>query len=107
MKYNFGEPTLANLGESKVTSRAVDITFGLFSPFKSKLEQYECYDIKFYRDNIRFISVLQSRHGGAGTKIPIYFNGAVNYASELPLPKTAEEEKYKRIINQVRQNIMK
>lgn len=102
IKFNQGEPTIANLGDSKLTSRAVDITFGLYSPFINKVPDYEGYDIKFYQDNIRFLTVLQSRHGGQGTKAPLYFNGAVNFFSELPKPDTPEEKKAKKHVELVR-----
>ena len=107
IKFNQGEPTIANLGDSKLTSRAVDITFGLYSPFINKIPDYEGYNIKFYKDNIRFLSVLQSRHGGTGTKTPLYFNGAVNYFSELPKAGTPEETKLVKHITQIRKNELK
>jgi len=45
---------------------------------------------------------LQSRSGGTGVKVPLYFHGGVNFYSELPKPDTPEEEKQKRIITQIR-----
>lgn len=107
LKHNQGEPTIANLGDSKLTSRAIDISFGLYSPYINKVLDYENYSTKFYMDNIRFLSVLLSRHGGLGTKVPLYFNGAVNFYSELPRPKSPEEEKRKKLIIQVRKNEIK
>lgn len=104
IKFNQGEPTIANLGDSKLTSRDIDISFGLYSPFENKVKEYEGYDITFYRDNIRFVNVLTSRHGGAGVKVPLYFNGATNFFSELPKPGTPEEAKKKLIITQIRNN---
>ena len=102
IKFNQGEPTIANLGDSKLTSRDVNISFGLYSPFANKIPEYEKYDIRFYKDNIRFLTVLQSRSGGTGVKVPLYFHGGVNFYSELPKPDTPEEEKQKRIITQIR-----
>ena len=104
LKFNKGEPTIANLGDSKLTSRDVDIAFGLYSPEINKIPEYEGYDIKYYKDNIRFLSVLISRHGGAGIKVPLYFHGGVNYFTELPKPGTPEETKNKTIIDQIRKN---
>lgn len=107
IKFNQGEPTIAGLGDSKLTSRAVDITFGLYSPFENKIQEYEGYNTKFYLDNIRFITVLQSRHGGAGTKACLYFNGAINFFSELPKAGTPEETKLMQQIIQIRKNELK
>lgn len=107
IKFNQGEPTIAGLGDSKLTSRAVDISFGIYSPFQNKIEEYESFDTKFYMDNIRFVSVLLSRHGGLGTKSPLYFNGAVNFYSELPRPGTPQEIARRKNIIQVRKNEIK
>ena len=107
IKFNQGEPTIANLGDSKLTSRAVDISFGLYSPFINKIPDYEGRDIKFYKDNIRFLTVLQSRHGGTGTKAALYFNGAINFFQELPKAGTPEEEKLKRTIKYIRDHEIK
>lgn len=104
IKFNQGEPTVAGLGDNKLTSRDVDITFGLYSPYQNTIPKYEDYDITFYKDNIRFLTVLQSRHGGSGTKVPLYFNGAVNFFSELPKVSTPEEIKTQNNIRQIRKN---
>lgn len=107
IKFNKGEPTIANLGDSKLTSRDIDISFGLYSPYINKIPEYEEYDVKFYKDNIRFLTVLASRHGGAGVKIPLYFNGAVNFFNELPIANSIEEEKRRLTIKQLRINEQK
>ncbi len=107
IKFNQGEPTIANLGDSKLTSRAVDITFGLYSPYINKVVDYEGYNTKFYMDNIRFLTVLQSRHGGQGVKAPLYFNGAVNFFSELPKAGSPEEAKLATQIRAIRSNEFK
>lgn len=107
IKFNQGEPTIANLGDSKLTSRAIDISFGLYSPFINKIPEYEGFDTRFYMDNIRFLSVLLSRHGGLGTKVPLYFNGAVNFFNELPKVQSPEETKRKKNITQIRKNEIK
>ena len=107
IKFNQGEPTIAGLGDSKLTSRAIDISFGIYSPFYNKIPEYEEYDIKYYKDNIRFVSVLLSRHGGLGTKAALYFNGAVNFLSELPIRNTPAEAKMHNKIAQLRKNEIK
>jgi hypothetical protein len=107
IRFNQGEPTIANLGDSKLTSRAVDISFGLYSPYINKVAEYEGYDIKFYKDNIRFLTVLQSRHGGAGVKTPLYFNGAINFFSELPKSGTPDEVKVHNNVTHIRNKEIK
>lgn len=104
IKFNKGEPTVSGLGDNKLTSRDVDITFGLYSPFQNEIPEYKGYNVKYYRDNIRFLSVLQSRHGGTGVKSPLFFHGAVNYFSELPKASTPEEAKTQKNIAQIRIN---
>ncbi len=71
------------------------------------VEVYEDFDTKFYLDNIRFVSVLLSRHGGLGTKVPLYFNGAVNFYSELARAGSPEEIKKRRNVIQIRKNEIK
>lgn len=48
------------------------------------------YDVQIFRDNIRFLEIIGGRDGGAGTICPLYFDGAVNYFKELPLPENKE-----------------
>ena len=84
-------PTLDGLGENKTTQRDADVILGLFSPFRHHIPEYEGYDVKFYKDNIRFLEILGGREGGAGIICPLYFNGAVNYFKELPLTRNIEE----------------
>ena len=86
MKAGRLRPTLDGLGENKTTQQDANVILGLFSPFRYHIPEYEGYDIKFFKDNIRFLEILGGREGGAGTICPLYFNGAVNYFKELPLP---------------------
>jgi len=84
MKANRLRPTLDGLGENKTTQQDANVILGLFSPFRHHIPEYEGYNIKFFKDNIRFLEILGGREGGAGTICPLYFNGAVNYFKELP-----------------------
>lgn len=79
-------PTLDGLGDNKTTQQDANLILGLFSPFRHQIADYEGYDIKFYKDNIRFLEILGGREGGAGVICPLYFNGAVNYFREMPDP---------------------
>ena len=61
------------------------MVLGLYSPFKFGKDFYEGYDIKKFRNNIRFMEVLEDRDYGANNQIcPLYFDGAASYFSELP-----------------------
>lgn len=61
-----------------------NVALGIFSPFKYELKEYFGYDISKLRDNCRFLEVLINRGGSPGGIIALYFDGAVNYFSELP-----------------------
>ena len=83
------EPSIANLGDSKYISRDANIVLGLFSPYKFKIDKYpihDGYDIKKFRDNIRFLFVLTNRDGEMGGMLPLYFDGATCTFAELPKP---------------------
>lgn len=89
MKHNRLKPTLDGLGDCKLTQRDANVILGLFSPFRHEIKTYQGYDITFFRDNIRFLEILGGREGGGGTVCPLFFDGAVNYFKELPLPNDA------------------
>lgn len=80
------KPSPANLADNKLTIRDCNIALGIFSPFKNELAEYYGYDIKYFKDNIRFLEIMIARDGGGGTVCPLYFDGAVNYFKELPKP---------------------
>lgn len=97
-KLNKLKPSLDGLGDNKLTGRDANVILGIFSPFRHEIPEYMGYNIKFFRDNIRFVEIIGGREGGAGTTTPLYFDGAVNYFKELPLPEEKEKliefEKY-------------
>jgi len=84
------KPSAANLSENKTTIRDCNMAISIFSPFKHEIPDYYGYDITKLQDNSRFIEIMASRDGGANSVFPLYFDGAVNYFSELPLPKDKE-----------------
>lgn len=92
-KENKLRPTIANLSDTKYTSRDANVVLGLFSPFKHELGEYLKYDISILRDNVRFLEVLVNRGGSPGGIVALYFDGAVNFFRELPLPETMELHK--------------
>ena len=91
LKANRLKPTLDGLGDCKLTQRDADVIFGLFSPFRHEIPVYLDYDVKKFQDNIRFLEIIGGREGGGGTICPLYFDGAVNYFRELPLPEQQEQ----------------
>ena len=90
-KLNKFKPSIANNGDSKYTARDSNIVLGLFSPFKFGLVEYEGYDIRKFKDNIRFLEVLISRDGELGGVCPLLFDGAVSAFKELPRPNEVNE----------------
>lgn len=90
-KANKLKPSLDGLADNKLTARDANLILGLFSPFRHEISDYLGYDITFFKDNIRFLEVLGGREGGGGTICPLYFDGAVNYFKELPLPNNKDE----------------
>lgn len=89
-KLNKLKPTLDGLGDCKATAQDADLIMGLYTPFRYNIREYEGYDITKFRDHIRFLEVLGGREGGGGDICPLYFDGAVNFFRELPLPNEKE-----------------
>ena len=85
-KSNKLKPSLDGLGDCKLTQRDANVILGLFSPFRHEIPTYLNYDVRFFRDKIRFLEIIGGREGGGGTMCPLYFDGAVNYFKELPKP---------------------
>lgn len=85
-KANKLKPSLDGLGDNKTTQRDANVILGLFSPFRHEIPEYLGYDVRKFRDRIRFLEIIGGREGGAGTVTPLYFDGAVNFFAELPDP---------------------
>ena len=86
-KLNKMMPSSDGLADCKTTTRDANLVLGLYSPFKYGLKEYEKYDITKFKNNIRFLQVIEDRDNGAGGQIcPLFFDGAVSVFSELPLP---------------------
>ena len=69
-----------------------NLVLGLFSPFKYGLTEYEKYDITRFKNNIRFLLVIEDRDNGAGGQVcPLLFDGEVSSFCELPLPDNKRE----------------
>jgi len=102
-KANRLKPSLDGLADNKLTGRDANVILGLFSPFRHEITDYLGYDITYFKDNIRFLEILGGREGGGGTICPLYFDGATNYFTELPLPNNREQIiKVKEFIDTIR-----
>lgn len=98
-KLNKLKPTIDGLGDCKATAQDVDLILGLYTPYRYGIREYEGYDITRFKDHIRFLEVMGGREGGGGDICPLYFDGAVNFFRELPLP--SEKSLLEIIYNQV------
>ena len=64
------------LADCKTTTRDANLVLGLYSPFKYGLQEHEKYDITKFRNNIRFLYVIEDRdNGSAGQICPLFFDG--------------------------------
>ena len=91
-KLNKLYPSSDGLADCKTTTRDANLVLGLFSPFKYGLTEYEKYDITRFKNNIRFLIVIEDRDNGAGGQVcPLLFDGEVSNFCELPLPDNKRE----------------
>ena len=102
-KLNRLRPSAQGLGDSKYISRDCNVLLGLFSPFRFSLDTYLDYNIKKFKDNIRFLEVCINRDGEMGGIAPLFFDGAVCAFDELPLPNNKVElEKVYKYLDKIR-----
>lgn len=91
-KLNKLYPSSDGLADCKTTTRDANLVIGLFNPFKYGLTEYEKYDITRFKNNIRFLLVIEDRDNGAGGQVcPLLFDGEVSNFCELPLPDNKRE----------------
>lgn len=83
------EPSLDHLANNKELQRDYDCVLGIFNPIRYEISHHAGYDMmanaigkgKQYRS----LKFLKDRLAGLeGTRLGIYFNGAVPYCEELP-----------------------
>lgn len=104
-KLNKLRPTLDGFGDAKIISRDADLILGLFSPYRHEIPEYMGYNITTWKDNIRFLEIVAGREGGGGMLYPLFFDGAVNYFKELPLPnKEVDLKKAELLVDRARNN---
>ena len=82
-------PSGRGLADSSYIQRDVNLLLGLSSPFKFGVNSYFGYDITQFRDNIRFLEIVNNRDGEVGGIVALYFDGATTTFKELPI---ADEE---------------
>jgi hypothetical protein len=96
------KPSSDGLADCKTTSRDCNILLGLYSPFKYGIPEYEGYDIKQFKNYIRFLEVLEDRDYGANGQIcPLFFNGAISTFHELPRPDDPEMKDVYNYVNKL------
>ena len=89
-KNNKVRPTMAGLSDSKYTAKDASVMLGITNPYSFELPEYLGYDIIKLRGNARFLEIVLNREGESNGIVGLYFDGATNYFSELPLPRDGE-----------------
>lgn len=85
------EPSPSGLADCKTTIRDINIAISIYSPFKHEIQTHEGYDITKFKNNIRFMKIMEDRDNGAGGMVcPLFFDGATSTFAELPLPNDRE-----------------
>jgi hypothetical protein len=78
------EPSLDGLGDNKTTQRDANVVLGLFAPDRYSITEHNGYDVGFFKDKYRSLNLLKDRDGVSNKKLPLFFNGAVDFFKELP-----------------------
>lgn len=82
---------MSGLSDSKYTAKDCDIMLGITNPFSHELPEYLGYSIRDLKGNFRCLEVVLNRSGQSNGICPLFFDGAINYFRELPLPTNKEE----------------
>ncbi len=91
------EPSLDGLSTNKETQREADLVIGVFAPDRYKIENFRGYDITKLKDSYRAIKILKDRHYGlANSYIHLFFDGSIDYFSELPSYKEINYNQYSK-----------
>lgn len=82
------EPSLDHLANNKELQRDYDCVVGIFNPIRYEITQHAGYNIMVntlgFGKQYRSIKFLKDRLAGLeGTRLGVYFNGAVPYCEEL------------------------
>jgi len=95
------EPTLAGLGDNKLTQRDVDVAFGIFAPDRYEIEKHMGYNVSLLQDHYRSLKILKYRDGTANVKVGTFFDGAVGNFEELDPAKDVSKEDYEIYLGRV------
>lgn len=84
------------------------VVFALFNPSRyessSVSKTYGGYNISKFKNYFREIIIIKHRDGEELIKVPMFFNGKINFFKELPLPVDNETiEKIYKKINEINQ----
>lgn len=90
-KQNKIRPTLAGLADSKGPGKDCNMLLGMSNPHAFELPSYLGYNITKLKGNARFLEVVLNRDGESNDIIGLYFDGAVNYYTELPKPTESDK----------------
>lgn len=90
------EPSLAGLGDNKLTARDADCVIGLFAPDRYEIKNHRNYNILKWADHYRSLMVLKNRDGTPNARLGLYFDGGVNYFKQLPRAEEITEQVYKK-----------
>lgn len=78
------EPSINALGDNKLIGRDYNVILGLFNPERYGITSHNGYDLSLLKNRYRSLSILKDREGIADKKVPLFFNGAVDFFRELP-----------------------
>jgi hypothetical protein len=92
------KPSLANLGDNKLTARDCHCVLGLFAPARYNIQKYNGYDITKLADNFRSVEILKNRIGSGYVEDALYFDGRVNEFKELPSAQDMNDKDYEYVI---------
>lgn len=96
-KNNKIRPTMSGLSDSKYTAKDCSMMLGITNPYSHEVDNYLGYDIRKFKDSIRFLEVVLNREGQSNGIIALYFDGKTCTFRELPPPNDREalEKVYK------------
>lgn len=89
------EPSIPGLANCKETARDYHFIMGLFSPIRYNMSSHRGYDIKRLGSKYVSMKILKDRHYGlANMYVPLFFNGATTFYSELPKASEIDYSRY-------------
>jgi hypothetical protein len=90
------QPSISKLGNNLEIARDYAVVIGLFNPARYSLtkKSYGGYDIEKMSKTFRELSIAKHRDGEDQIRIPMFFNGKINYFEELPYTKDINYDNY-------------